>query len=628
MGALHFLRPLWFLALLPLAASLEFLRRRRRAGRSWEAVVDARLLPHLLIGSGQQRKPWSIAAIVLGGVLAVTALAGPVWTKLQQPVFRRESALVILLDLSRSMDAADLAPSRLQLAKFKLRDILARRKEGDTALVVYAADPFVVTPLTTDVDNIVRQLPSLTTDLMPQQGSRTDRAIAKAQALLRQNGAVDGDVLLITDGVDNDPPAALHAAVKALLDSGYRLSVLGVGTSGGAPIPLAQGGFFKDANGAIVLPKLDEPALERLAAQGHGIYRRIAPDDSDTEALTRSFGSGGTMRHAQQVAGVKADQWREEGPWLLLPLLPLAALAFRRGYLLLLCLALLLPLPRSAYAFGWQDLWQRADQRGAQALAAQQPQLAAKLFKDPQWRAAAHYRAKDFRASLNDLDGQHSAVADYNRGNTLAHLGQFREALRAYDDALKSDPTLKDAEYNRKLVKNWLQASQSQSAANGRRQSNGSQQQGPGQKAQDGRQQQSATNGVQQQPTGRSPSPQTAQANGSATPATPQNTGADASASAAAQHDRSGREENNKMRKEPQQAQTEDQQAKQTGQATADAAQPQRPGEESSTQKEAEQATAQWLRRIPDDPGGLWRRKFLYQYKREYRSQQSESKPW
>ena len=504
MHSFHFLRPAWFLALLPLAVVLGLLWQRRRAARSWQAVVDPRLLPHLLMDGGRRRGARGVAAISLCGVLAITALAGPVWSKLQQPVFRREAALVVLLDLSRSMDATDLQPSRLQMAKFKLRDILARRKEGDTALVVYAADPFVVTPLTNDVDTIARQLSSLTTDLMPAQGSRASRAIAKAQALLQQSGAVRGDVLLITDGIDNDVPDALHAAVKKLVAAGYRLSVLGVGTADGAPIPLADGGFFKDAAGAIVLPKLDEAPLARLAAEGHGIYRHLAAGDSDTNDLISTFDRGWPSQQAQQVAGMKSDQWREAGPWLLLPLLPLAALAFRRGYLLLLCAVVLLPMPRSAYALGWHDLWQRPDQRGAQALAAQQPQQAAKLFKDPQWRAAAHYRAGDYQAVLKDLEKQPGAAAAYNRGNALAHLGKYQQALNAYEEALKSDPDFKDAAYNRDLVKKWLQPPQSKNNSAGKdQQQQGQKRPGGTPAGKQAGQQQAGTKGKQAQAQGQ-----------------------------------------------------------------------------------------------------------------------------
>jgi len=144
----HFLRPLWLLALLPLAGLQWAMWRRRAASRSWQSVVDPRLLPHLLIGSDARQSRALPFAIALGGVLAIFALAGPAWRKIEQPVYRQQSALVVALDLSRTMDASDIKPSRLQRAQLKLRDILAQQKEGDTALIVYAATPFAVTPLT------------------------------------------------------------------------------------------------------------------------------------------------------------------------------------------------------------------------------------------------------------------------------------------------------------------------------------------------------------------------------------------------------------------------------------------------------------------------------------------------
>ncbi len=634
MTEFHFLRPLWFLALLPLAALLALLWRRHLASGSWRSVVDPQLLPHLLVGSAQRRSPWAIAALGFGGLLAITALAGPVWSKLEQPVFRRDSALVVLLDLSRSMNAADVPPSRLQMAKFKLRDLLARRKEGDTALVVYAADPFTVTPLTNDINNIALQLPALTTDLMPAQGSRADRAIAKAEALLRQDGAVHGDVLLITDGIGNTPAGPLHRAVKHLIDAGYRLSVLGVGSADGAPIPLAGGGFFQDAKGAIVVAKLDQRPLAQLAAAGHGIYRRLsAGSDSDTDALSAAFAADRQAQQSTRVAGMKSDQWREQGPWLLLPLLALAALAFRRGYLALLLLALWLPLPRSAYAFGWNDLWQRPDQRAAQALAQHHPQQAAKLFRDPQWRAAAHYRAGDYQAALDDLKGHSDATADYNRGNALTHLGKLPQALDAYAQALKQDPQFADAKHNRNLVRKWLKPQQQ------KQQKSGGQGHPQRKNGADGKPQ---TNGQSQQQGGKQPQPNP-QGDKQRQGGKNENGGDKQSG---AQHNGGGKPSARQPRQPAQQqppgqspgtaqnkpSGSNDGQAQQPPGTTQPTQEKRRPSSQAGAatvpQSESEQATQQWLRRIPDDPGGLWRRKFLYQYKREYQSQQSEAKPW
>jgi Ca-activated chloride channel family protein len=164
------------------------------------------------------------------------------------------------------MDAADIKPSRLRRAQLKLRDILAQRKEGDTALIVYAATPFVVTPLTSDANTIASQVDSLTTDLMPAQGARPDLAIGLAQKLLAQAGAQHGGVLLIGDGVGDSHLIPLQTAVQRLTGAGHRLSVLGVGTGEGAPIPAADGGFVKNGDGAILLPKLDDSALEALAS--------------------------------------------------------------------------------------------------------------------------------------------------------------------------------------------------------------------------------------------------------------------------------------------------------------------------------------------------------------------------
>jgi Ca-activated chloride channel family protein len=565
MHSFHFLRPAWFLALIPLAVLLVLMWRRHRAAHSWQAVVDARLMPYLLMESGGRRSAWVMAALTLGAVLA------------------------------------------------------------DTALVVYAADPFVVTPLTNDVDTIDRQLSSLTTDLMPAQGSRAGRAIAKAQALLQQSGAVRGHVLLITDGVGNDVADKLHAAVQKLVSGGYRLSVLGVGTADGAPIPLADGGFFKASDGAIVLPKLDEPPLARLAAEGHGIYRHLAADDGDTDALTRLFDGGWPSQHSRKVAGMNSDQWREAGPWLLLPLVLLASLAFRRGYLLLLSAVVLLPVPHNAYALGWNDLWQRPDQRGAQALAKQQPQQAAKLFKDPRWRAAAHYRARDYQATLKDLAKQHGAAAAYNRGNALAHLGKYQEALDAYQDALKQDPDFKDAVYNRDLVKKWLQPPRDKKDSRG----DGQRQKQLGAK-QTGKQQgqpRAGSQGRQKHEQGTNPA-QGKDQSAKQTNKRDSDRKSD-SATARQQGDKSGKGQQNAAAADnTAQHQRQDNQDQADKRTAMNDVPPQSSPAPGQPQNESQQATAQWLRRIPDDPGGLWRRKFLYQYKREHQSQQSEAKPW
>lgn len=628
----HFMRPEWFYALLPLAGLLWLLWRKRLASRSWQSVVDPRLLPHLLIGQSATQRPWMSLAVGLGGLLSILAMAGPAWKKLEVPVFRQPMALVVLLDLSRSMDAADIKPSRLLRAQMKLRDILNQQKEGETALIVYAATPFVVSPLTSDARTIASQVNSLSTDLMPAQGSRPDRAINLALQLLKQSSANHAGVLLISDGIDGDEPDELKSAIKSLVDAGHRLSILGVGSTEGAPITATNGGFLKDRNGAIVMPRLDDASLEALSRQGRGSYRRLSNDDSDFQALLAPFKNVLEQQQSKKVEGMNSDQWRDEGPWLLLPLLLLGALAFRRGYILLLLL-FLLPIPRPAYAFDWSSLWQRDDQRAQQALQAKQPQQAAKLFRNPEWRAAANYKAGNFKAAAENLQGIGSADAYYNRGNALAKQGRLPEAMKAYEEALKRNPEHDDAKFNRDLVEKMMKQQSQQDKQD---------------KQQQGQKQKGDEKNQQGKPDDKNGQDQSVQSK-------PSESGTDKSGSGKKSEQQDGKEDQHADAK-TQNAGKSGNGANEAGQSGKDAA-----AEQQAARKEAEQqkeqsgaearedeggknnkpgstvdaqpdpgkmqqADKQWLQRIPDDPGGLWRRKFLYQYKQQ--PIQSEEKAW
>ncbi len=465
---------------------------------------------------------------------------------------------------------------------------------------------------------------------MPAQGSRPDRAISLAQKLLKQAGVAHGGVLLITDGLNSSESDSLKTAISHLVEAGHRLSVLGVGTRAGAPIPDSSGGFVESANGAIVIPRLDDASLAKLARQGHGAYRRLSSDDSDFRALLAPFQRSLDQQQDNKVDGLMSDQWRDEGPWLLLPLLLLGALAFRRGYLVVLLL-IILPQTHPAYASGWSSLWQRDDQRGQQAMDAKQPQLAAKLFQDTQWRAAADYRASNYQAALDNLKGIDTAQADYNRGNALAQLGRLPEALQAYDAALKRDPKLGDASYNRNLVEELLKKQQQKKQQNQQKNQPQNQQNA-------GKQQQSSKNGQQGKSSGQSPqtSPQSAQGNQQSNKKSDQAT--QNQGNAGKQKPDTGHQQNNAAEQAGAQPQDKTTQKQDQGQPlplpqvadqnSAPSGSTQAAADAQTQRKQLQQADEQWLRRVPDDPGGLWRRKFLYQYKQQQQFQQSEKQPW
>jgi Ca-activated chloride channel family protein len=456
MSDFHFLRPEWFLALPVALGLLWLLWNRQLRSCSWQEICDPVLLPHLLLGRSQRRANWPLWLMLTGLLLSLTALAGPTWKKQPQPLLRQQSALVILLDLSRSMNAGDLKPSRLERARLKIKDILHQRREGQTALVAFAGDAFVVTPLTDDTHTIELLLNSLDPELMPVQGSHPTRAMDLGAELLQHAGLEKGILLLVTD---EDRPQAAETAAHELTQQGIELEILGVGTPEGAPIPLANGGFFKDARGNMVLPQLDETALRQLAAAGGGRYRRLSTDDSDFHYLLAAIDNHRLDQSKQETSRL-GDRWQEAGIWLLLPLALLAASAFRRGWLAIF--ALLLLLPPSAEALEWQDLWQRPDQQAHNAFESGDYEAAANRFENQRWKSSALYRSGDYDAALKVQPEAHSADDWYNRGNIMARSGKLPEALKAYDQALKLNPDDEDTKTNRKLVEDALKRQQKQ----------------------------------------------------------------------------------------------------------------------------------------------------------------------
>lgn len=547
-------------------------------------MVDAKLLPHLLGDKREEgvRTLWLILGIAAG--LAIFALAGPVWEKLPQPIFRQQSALVIALDLSRSMDAGDIRPSRLTRARLKIADILDLRDEGQTALVTYAADAFVVTPLTEDAETINALLPALTTEIMPTQGSNAASALGQSFELFDNAGVTRGDILLFSDGFSVGELAAMQALLQT--NPGHRISVLGIGSEQGGPIPLTNGGFLKDEQGAIVVARLDQESLRKIAELGGGGFQLISADDSDISSLLDTMHASLFEQDAVE-SDIQADVWRELGPWLVLLLLPLVAVLFRRGVILVLPL-LLLPVPPEVQALGWDDLWKNPDQRGIEAFEQKDYETAGELFNQAEWKAASAFRAEDYEQALKSWEGVNSERAHYNRGNTLAKLNQYEEAIDAYDKVLEMNSKHEDAAYNKKLIEEMMNQQQQQ------------QQQGT-----ESDQQNSDQNQQQQ----------------------------------SEESSRQGDDQQNQSEQQSSSEQSEAQQSDQQKEGEQQSAEQNEAGEseqQQSAQMEelanmeqqmSEQAAEQWLRKIPDDPGGLLRRKFLYQYRQRGDQGQAQN-PW
>ncbi len=594
----QFLRPLWLLAIVPALLLVAALWRLNSSVTAWDRAIDKELLPFLLDRSKNASQRTPLLLLLCVWVLSSVALAGPVWEKLPQPVQKREDALVVVLDLSLSMFAPDHSPSRVDLAKRKLRDILALRGEGQTALVVYAGDAHTVTPLTDDVVTIEALVPSLNPNIMPLFGSDPISALELAVDLLKNTDGGSGKILLMTDGIAGYDEE--QAIADLLEDTGNELLVMGIGTEEGAPIRTNDGNFLTDERGTIIVPKLNKNLLNSLANRVGGRYHDIQLADSDLAYLLSDLNP--LDDEALSDVEEEFDVWYEAGPWLLLVVLPLAAFAFRRGWLLVLPLlvsaSLLTPSqPAMAADFGpsvdiqineegtplptdpdigfswseaWRNFWQTPDQRGSTAMSDSQFSEAARLFENSDWRGAASYRGGNYEAAIAAFAANPTADGHYNRGNALALSGNYAEAITAYNIALGIENDHAEALQNKEIVEKLLQE----------------------QEAEEGEQEEGDSEDSDSQQNSESESEQ--------------------------------QEESSEQ--QDQESQEGDQEQQEQEQQQQDAPEEQESSESNSEQNtaneteneefEEQQALEQWLRRIDDDPGELLRRKFRYQYRK------------
>ncbi len=630
----HFLRPEWLLALIPVVILALLLWYQKHTARQWQQMVAPELLKYLLDGQTTRIKPWQLIALLFGWIIGCVALAGPTWEKLPVSVEKNQQALVIMLDLSPSMMSEDLKPSRLVRARLKMIDLLRERKDGQTALLVYAGDVHVVTPLTDDVETIINIIPALHPNVMPAEGSNTEAAVERGLKLLKDAGIAQGDLLLITDGV-------IAAAQSSIIDtmnknSQYRLSVMGVGGTEPTPIPSNKGGFVRDGKRNIVTTQLNASELQVFAKQTRGRYRTLTNNTSDIDYL---MDLPAPEKQETQKVDREFDSWYDRGHWLVLLLLPIVLYCFRRGVLLSLLLLPLLGLtPTKSYAFGWDDLWKNKNQQAYDQLQQQNATEAAQNFDDPEWKASAQYRAGDYEGAVQNFSQFDTADAHYNRGNALAKAKKLPEALKAYDEALKKQPDMADAKKNRQLVddlikqqkeQNQDQQSQDQNADQNKQDKQQDQQdkdkQDQPQQDQNNQQNQDSNdqnqddqnNQDQQNQSQQDQEQQKQDMKNQAQKDQPnqqqdQNQQSDEQQQAEQQQDSEEKSEQEKAAQAAKQTEEEQQQEQAEQQQVQEAT----PKDDGLTDEER-QAMEQWLRRVPDDPGGLLRNKFNYEhYKR------------
>ncbi len=327
MSRFHFLHPYWLLALPPLAALAIGLARRRGRDGAWQRLLDGELLPLLRLSErGAGRSPWPL--IGLAWMLAVLALAGPTWQRQITPAYRAPAAWIVALDVSPSMDAADVPPSRIARARYAIDDLLSAAHDARVGLIAFAGDPYTVAPLTSDVATVSNLAQPLAPSLMPESGERLAPALAQAARLLHASPGRDRQVIVLTDGF-TDPARALLTA-QQLRRQGISVNIIGVGTSSGAPEPDGNGGFVRNASGQVALTRLDADLLQQVATAGGGRY---VPLSALPELIADLHGAGSReMSSGVAAPQVRLASWLNDGVWLLPPLLLLAAFVARRGW--------------------------------------------------------------------------------------------------------------------------------------------------------------------------------------------------------------------------------------------------------------------------------------------------------
>ncbi|KGF62975.1 VWA domain-containing protein [Pseudomonas lutea] len=558
----HWLRPGWLL-LLPLLGWLlwRLWNRQKRVGR-WQMILPSAFHSALLSGGGgrESKLPWIVLGI--GWLLAVLALLGPSWQRVEQNSQRPVDPLVVMLELTPEMLAADSPPTRLEQARRKLLDLLQARSDSQTAIIVYAGSAHTLVPLSDDLATSKNLLDAIRPSIMPEAGQRADLAVRKALDLLEQGDLGQGRLLWIGSSLSEAERQGIRAAMTGR--DAPALLMLGVGTAEGAPVTQEKGGFLKDAQGGILVPRLDGPVLKDFADSMAGRYTALRLDNQDLNDLGLLDGPKSLISEGQKV---RLDRWADQGYWLLLPLLLLAGCAGRRGWLLCLPL-LLMTVPQASYAFDFQDLWRRPDQQGERLLRRHHPAEAARHFQDPRWQGVALYQAGDYAGAAQRFAQGSGAVDHYNRGNALARSGELEGAIDAYAQALDRQPDFPAALANKALVEQVLElnktANPSETETKAETDENG--------------------NNARQGSAGDSSS------SASSAPRDPDENRPPEAEQNAADQEASGA----------------------GGDADGPARAAGRPAE-GQVDGEQKQALEQWLRQIPDEPGELLRRKFWYE---------------
>ena len=574
----HFLRPYWLIGLiLPVLIYLQSYSQQK-AESAWSKVCDENLLDFLLIKSNGEKRKWPMISAVVAVLFLVVALAGPTWSKKSNPALSVENPVMIMLNMSGDMWQKDVSPSRIERAKYVIKDLVKTLKNTESGLIVYSKEPFMITPLTEDAAIIDNLLPALEMNIMPENGDRLDRAIDLAVERMQEAALPSGNIVVLTANVGERFDAALESASKAAA-VGYDVDIVNMSSQ------------YNDK-------------LKMVAEKGRGLYISY---NKGLDLLIKKINDI-TAKEIKQSQNMQTV-WNDMG-WYFLWLPALLLLGyFRRGLLVIVVMFLLFGQPVQASWF------LNDNQEALKNFKEQNYGAAAEKFTDTQWKASAAYKSGDYDAAFKNFAKGNDVTALYNQGNALAKGGKIDEAIKKYEEVLQQQPDFEDAKFNLEyLKKQQKQNNQNQSKNNDNKQQQNQQQQSE----QQNQQQQSEQQNQQQQSEQQKQQQQSEQQNQQQQ--SEQQNQQQQSEQQKQQQSEQQKQQQSEQQNQQQQSeqQNQQQQSEQQNQQQQSEQQKQQPEEQKSVSIEASdkqspeerekiRARMQKFRKIPEDKGGLLR---------------------
>jgi len=483
--SLEYLYLVWILPAMLLLAVYSF----RKKDQLLATFVDRQLWDRLMPGVNRRRQVLKFVLLLAGVSLLLTAFLRPRWGFHWEEIQRRGVDIIVAVDVSESMLAEDIKPNRLERAKREITDLVSLLEGDRIGLIAFSGSSFLECPLTLDHSAFKMFLDYLDTDLIPVPGTDVGSAVQTAIESFVPGRRASRALILITDGEDH--PKEAEKIAEEAKKKGIRIFTVGVGSEQGAPIPLQDGpgGFKKDRKGQVIMTRLDEVTLQKIALVTGGNYVRSVTGDMDLKKIYEEIRE---KMEEGELQSTKRRRWEERFQWFLFGSILLCTLeallperrrpggvkgSSRASRPSLLTRLPILLLGGALFAHcispgpaGAESLYAKIN-KAEKAYDQEQYEKALQAFLDAQVErpedpllqyniAEAHYRMRNYQDAeasfLSATTGGEPVLEErslYNLGNCAYRQGKLEDAVAYYQQALEIDPEDQDARFNLEFVR-------------------------------------------------------------------------------------------------------------------------------------------------------------------------------